>query len=109
MKSLNAWLTDSKWWLILNIALHSKGYVLADTTTTNPDGAEIALPSLDDVKNLFREKCVNVSGSEAAYEKAIEGSKQFVQCAAALVNVTELNNEIEAAKPIGELDTVFQK
>lgn len=52
---------------------------------------------------------MNVSGSEAAYEKAIEGSKQFVQCAAALVNVTELNNEIEAAKPIGELDTVFQK
>jgi len=37
------------------------------------------------------------------------GKDEFRECIMSLVNITELQEEMEQAKPTGDLDTVFRK
>ncbi|XP_012270782.1 27 kDa hemolymph protein [Orussus abietinus] len=66
-----------------------------------------ALPTAEDAKNLLKKKCDKYGGPKA-FENALAGQEQLQHCVAGLVNVTVLQNEMEKAKPEGELDTVFK-
>lgn len=81
-----------------------------------PDGIEIpetlknvTLPSLDDAKKVLKEKCDNVSGSEAAFIAVEEAAENMKECATNLINVEQLQKDIDEAQPKGELDTVFNR
>lgn len=108
-----------------------------------PDGIKIpnellnaSLPSLEETTKVLKEKCIKVSGSDAAYEEAAQGAQKLNECITNLVNVTVLMEEIEKATrklnkyflhkniscfkiniiyclnfliAIGDLDTVFNK
>lgn len=65
------------------------------------------IPSANDAMKVLKEKCVNVSGSEAAYTRVVEAAETFKQCTAHLLDIEQLQKEIEEAVPKGELDTVF--
>lgn len=69
----------------------------------------VTLPSMDDAKKVLKEKCVNVSGSEAAYTRVVEAAETLKECATNLMDIGQLQNDIEEAVPKGELDTVFNK
>lgn len=66
-----------------------------------------ALP-VAEVENLVKKKCEK-NGGPTAYDTAKTGIMNMGSCMASLVNVTQLNNEIEKAKPTGDLDEVFAK
>lgn len=75
-----------------------------------PPGFEnISLPNIEDGKKLAREKCIKVSGSDAAYEQVEQSFGVFSECVMSIVNVTQLQDEIKQAEPTGDLDTVFNK
>lgn len=81
-----------------------------------PEGIEIpdslknvTLPSLDDAKKIFKEKCDKVSGSETAFTDVELAANEFKECTSGLIDFEQLQNEIEAAQPNGELDMVFNK
>jgi len=81
-----------------------------------PDGIQLpkellnaSLPSLEETTQILKEKCIKVSGSDAAFEEAAQGGQKLNECLMHLINVTALQEEIEKATPIGELDTVFNK
>lgn len=101
-----------------------------------PDGIKIpnellnaSLPSVEETTKVLKEKCIKVSGSDAAYEEAAQGAQKLNECITNLVNVTVLMEEIEKATrklnkysvkiyiiyflnfliAIGDLDTVFNK
>jgi hypothetical protein len=63
----------------------------------------------DDAKKVFKDKCIKVSGSDAAYEEAVQGSQTLVECLKELIDFETLNEEIDKAMPTGDLDTVFNK
>lgn len=64
----------------------------------------------EETKRILKEKCQKVSGNnETTYIQAYNGSLKFLKCVSKIGNLTEIQEEIELAKPIGELDTVFQK
>lgn len=65
--------------------------------------------SMDGAKKALKEKCVNVSGTEAAYTRAMEGAETLKECAVTLIDLERMQNDIEVAAPKGELDTVFNK
>lgn len=51
-----------------------------------PDGIElpeslnnVTLPTVNDAKDLFREKCTKISGSDAAFEEAEVNFKRFIE------------------------------
>lgn len=67
------------------------------------------LPSVDDMKRLLKDKCVKVSGGDAAYEAIERGVEELKTCTSGLVDVDQLQKEIHDAEPRGELDTVFNK
>ncbi|GAB0100018.1 27 kDa hemolymph protein-like [Sergentomyia squamirostris] len=64
---------------------------------------------LEEVKNLFKDKCNQASGSDAAFEAVEEGTGKLVECLSGMFNFSSLSEEIEKAQPNGELDTVFNK
>uniref|UniRef100_A0A336L8A3 CSON005901 protein n=1 Tax=Culicoides sonorensis TaxID=179676 RepID=A0A336L8A3_CULSO len=81
-----------------------------------PDGVKIppellnaSLPSVEETTKILKEKCIKVSGSDAAYEEASQGATTLNNCITSLVDVSVLQEEIEKATPTGDLDTVFNK
>ncbi|XP_045524028.1 27 kDa glycoprotein-like isoform X1 [Pieris brassicae] len=57
---------------------------------------------------LFKEKCEKNGGLQA-YENAESAFKSFQGCISALVDPSKLQQEIEEAKPQGQVDEVFKK
>ncbi|XP_051161527.1 27 kDa hemolymph protein-like [Leptopilina boulardi] len=66
-----------------------------------------ALP-VSEAENVMKKKCEK-NGGPTAYETAKKGVIDMGTCIASLVNMTKLNQEIEEAKPTGDLDEVFAK
>ena len=66
-----------------------------------------ALP-VEEVRSALKKKCQD-NGGETAYSDSEAAGKNMESCVRGLVNVTKLQEEIEAAKPNGELDTVFRQ
>ncbi|XP_043478413.1 27 kDa hemolymph protein-like isoform X2 [Leptopilina heterotoma] len=66
-----------------------------------------ALP-VQEFENVIKKKCEK-NGGPTAYETAKKGILDLGACVTSLVNVTQLNKEIEDAKPTGDLDEVFAK
>lgn len=65
--------------------------------------------SIDNVKNVTKEKCLKVSGDTAAYDALERSVGELKNCLTGLIDFEVLHREIEEAKPHGELDTVFNK
>ncbi|XP_030379469.1 27 kDa hemolymph protein [Scaptodrosophila lebanonensis] len=67
--------------------------------------------SIEDIKRIYREKCKKVSGVENStlYREIEKGAEKLSVCLSSLANLTALQAEMDAARPIGELDTVFSK
>lgn len=65
--------------------------------------------SMDGAKKVLKEKCVNVSGTEAAYTRAVEAAETLKECAVGMIDLERMQEDIEEAEPKGELDTVFNK
>ncbi|XP_018800316.1 PREDICTED: 27 kDa hemolymph protein-like [Bactrocera latifrons] len=68
--------------------------------------------TLEDVKTLVRNKCIEVAGKEegeAAYTEIVNAVPTLSECATNILNFTALQAEIEKASPDGELDVVFNK
>jgi hypothetical protein len=90
---------------------------LDDIKSKLPPGVELpdldklgdAAKTIEDTQKVLREKCIKVSGSDAAFEEAQEAVAELTQCVQGLVNVTVIQEEIEKATPNGELETVFNK
>ncbi|XP_026473786.1 27 kDa hemolymph protein-like [Ctenocephalides felis] len=68
-----------------------------------------ALPSTEEAEKLAREKCRKESGSDDAYDKAFAAKDELKTCFTSLLNMEELKQEMEKAKPTGDLDLVFKK
>ncbi|XP_029178791.1 interferon-related developmental regulator 1-like [Nylanderia fulva] len=66
-----------------------------------------ALPSIEEAKNLFKEKCTK-NGGPAAFDNAQQAQTDMLHCVESLINVTELRAEMEKYKPTGDLDIVFK-
>ncbi|GLH14228.1 27 kDa hemolymph protein [Gryllus bimaculatus] len=66
------------------------------------------VPSEEEAKELLKNKCERLGGA-GAYERVETAQEDFKSCVMSLVNVTELQQEMEEAKPTGDLDTVFRK
>ncbi|XP_030379522.1 27 kDa glycoprotein [Scaptodrosophila lebanonensis] len=68
--------------------------------------------SLNEFKELVRNKCINVSGEKLggeAYTEIEAGLVTLGECITTLVNFTTVQQEIEKASPLGQLDEVFNK
>lgn len=59
--------------------------------------------------DIFKEKCIANSGSDAAFEEASQATSTLMECIQQIVDLSTLQQEIEEAKPNGNLDTVFNK
>jgi hypothetical protein len=68
-----------------------------------------ALPTADDAKKLFKEKCHKISNNDEAFQKAENASDVFRDCLTGLVDFEALQKEIDQAQPNGDLDVVFNK
>ncbi|KAL7292492.1 hypothetical protein TKK_0014067 [Trichogramma kaykai] len=66
-----------------------------------------ALP-ITEAENKLREKCEKNGGAKA-YDVAKQATFDFVNCAKNLVNFTVLKEEMDKARPTGDLDEVFKK
>ena len=66
-----------------------------------------ALP-LGEVQNLIERKCEK-NGGPTAFSVAKKGIEDLGACLKSLVDINQLNAEMEAAKPTGDLDEVFKK
>jgi hypothetical protein len=69
----------------------------------------LEIPTVEQVQKVVRDKCISVSGSDAAYDNIEQAPTILQECLQNLLNVTKLQEEITAAKPTGDLDTVFNK
>ncbi|EDW25925.1 GL14229 [Drosophila persimilis] len=67
--------------------------------------------SVEDLKRMYREKCKKVTGAENAtfYQEIEKAAAKMSACISGVANLTALQAEMEEAKPLGELDTVFHK
>lgn len=67
--------------------------------------------SMDDIKRVYREKCKKVTGSDNStlYKDIEKAAVTLGSCLSELANMTALQSEMDAARAIGELDTVFNK
>ncbi|KAH8366633.1 hypothetical protein KR084_008754 [Drosophila pseudotakahashii] len=80
--------------------------------TQLPDQITKSNFSINDAKELFRNKCIEVAGEEAggaAYVEIESGFMVLTDCLNGLVNYTAMQAEIQEASPKGELDVVFNK
>ncbi|XP_011155600.1 27 kDa hemolymph protein [Solenopsis invicta] len=66
-----------------------------------------ALPSIEEAKNLFKDKCTK-NGGPNAFDNVQHAQAEMVQCIQTLINITELQAEMEKYKPTGDLDIVFK-
>ncbi|XP_052872593.1 27 kDa hemolymph protein [Anopheles cruzii] len=69
----------------------------------------LPLPSMDEVERLLRDKCESSGAPDGAYNNAKEAGKTFFECGKSLIDIEQFQQEVEAAKPTGDLDTVFNK
>nr|CAD7421853.1 unnamed protein product [Timema poppensis] len=78
------------------------------------------IPTVEEAENAFKKKCLQnadeqafdramVSLDEQAFDRAMESVTQVSECVKSLVNVTQLKQEVEKAKPTGDLDVVFRE
>lgn len=65
-------------------------------------------PTLEEGEKLLEEKCKKM-GHPEAFEAAKNAKDEVQKCVLNLVNITELKEEMEIAKPTGDLDVVFRK
>ncbi|EDX00866.2 LOW QUALITY PROTEIN: uncharacterized protein Dyak_GE16663 [Drosophila yakuba] len=67
--------------------------------------------SIEDVKRIYREKCKKVNGADNAtfYEEIERAAAKMSTCISGVVNLTALQEEMDVAKPNGDLDMVFSK
>nr|CAD7413255.1 unnamed protein product [Timema cristinae] len=66
------------------------------------------IPTVEEAENAFKKKCLQ-NADEQAFDRSMESVTQVSECVKSLVNVTELQHEVEKAKPTGDLDVVFRK
>lgn len=112
---------DSKFVLMLLMAFSLSMVSLAaelDISNININDLQNQLPgelpktnlTLDDAKNLVKDKCIKVAGEEKGLEafNQIETSAlEMGECINGIVNFTSIQEEINEASPKGELDVVF--
>ncbi|KAH8394443.1 hypothetical protein KR222_005710 [Zaprionus bogoriensis] len=67
--------------------------------------------SIGEWGRLYRDKCKKVTGKDNStlYKEIEKAALKLNNCISGLANMTALREEMEAARPIGELDTVFHK
>ena len=68
--------------------------------------------SLEDAKALLRKKCkkaATLTDTTDIYDKVEKAALKLTRCANEIVNITLIMEEVEDARPRGELDNVFQK
>jgi len=65
--------------------------------------------SQEGIETAFRDKCKNQTNDDTQFDKILQGKTAFENCSTGLLNFTTLQDEIEAAKPTGNLDEVFAK
>lgn len=70
---------------------------LPDGIKIPPEFANASLPTVEEATKILKDKCIKVSGSDAAYEEAAQGGQKLNECITNLVNVTVLQDEIEKA------------
>ncbi|XP_011312406.1 27 kDa glycoprotein isoform X2 [Fopius arisanus] len=68
----------------------------------------VALGKINEMKELLKEKC-DKNGGTGTFDKVFAAKDELFNCVKNLVNFTVLNQEMEAAKPTGDLDIVFKK
>lgn len=71
--------------------------------------ANLPIPSMDEVDQLLRDKCTSAGAPSETYDNAKTAAKTFVECGQGLIDIGQFQQEVEAAKPTGDLDTVFNK
>ncbi|VVC34729.1 Hypothetical protein CINCED_3A007970 [Cinara cedri] len=65
---------------------------------------------IDEGERIMKEKCEkNNPNNNNTYNETLEARKELEDCARGIVNITELKNEINVAKPKGDIDMVFKK
>jgi hypothetical protein len=96
-------------------AFNASDFSINDIKENLPEGfilpAEIEdfkLPT-ENVTKFLKEKCVKETGSDAAYEAASQAANKAITCITNLINFTTIYDEVEAAKPTGNVDAVFNK
>lgn len=67
-----------------------------------------ALP-IDKVLDTLKKKCSQEAGSDAAFEEAQQAATKLQECLTPLMDWNQLMEEVEVAKPTGDLETVFNK
>ncbi|KAK3930195.1 27 kDa hemolymph protein [Frankliniella fusca] len=69
-----------------------------------------ALPNInpEEIERALQEKCEK-NGGEDAYRTAKNAGENAQSCVSSLINVTELMEKMEKAKPTGDLDEVFRE
>ena len=69
--------------------------------------------TLDDAKKLLHKKCRKVAimtkSPPLKYETIDRAANKLLDCANGIANITVIMAEIEAARPLGDLDVVFHK
>lgn len=74
----------------------------------NIPGLNVSALPVEEAKTAFKKKCETNGGSKA-YANAENAAKEIEGCIRGLANMTVIQEEIEKAKPTGDLDTVFRK
>ncbi|KAH8386403.1 hypothetical protein KR093_000335, partial [Drosophila rubida] len=100
------------WAILINCASAQLNLEKIDLQGQLPEGIAEANYTFNDFKELFRNKCIEVSGNEAGKEAYNEVESSFIvltDCVNSLVNVSAMEQEIQDASPRGELDVVFNK
>lgn len=66
------------------------------------------IPSVEEGEEILKEKCEK-NGNNESFDNAMIAKEEIQFCIRNLVNYTQIQKEIEKAKPVGDLDTVFRK
>uniref|UniRef100_A0A1B6LB09 27 kDa hemolymph protein n=2 Tax=Graphocephala atropunctata TaxID=36148 RepID=A0A1B6LB09_9HEMI len=66
------------------------------------------VPSVEEGEELLKERC-DKYGTNESFDNAMYAKEEIIFCLRKLINYTELQTEIELAKPTGDLDIVFKK
>lgn len=96
-------------------ALNVSDFSLNDIKSKLPEGIQLPtelegfeLPT-DNITKVLKEKCAKQTGSDAAYEEASQAAQNALTCITNLIDFSTIQEEIEKAKPEGNVDTVFNK
>jgi len=74
-----------------------------------PKGLDVnEVPSIEEGEELLKERCMRY-GTNESFDNAMAAKEDVQFCVRRLVNYTEIQKEIEKAKPTGDLDIVFRK